>query len=100
MDKDNGFEWVGEYDISADELLSGDSRGQKSRQAKEFLLNILSAGKIPQKKIEEEAQKHGIVMKTLRNVKRELNIKSKKEETNGSGYYQSKKEKLSVILEK
>ena len=31
------------------------------------------------KKIEEEAQKHGIMMKTLRNVKRELNIKSKKE---------------------
>lgn len=79
LDKDNGFEWIGEYDISADELLSGDSRGQKSRQAKEFLLNILSAGKIPQKKIEEEAQKHGIMMKTLRNVKRELNIKSKKE---------------------
>lgn len=79
LDKDNGFEWVGEYDISADELLSGDSRGQKSRQAKAFLLNILSAGKIPQKKIEEEAQKHGIMMKTLRNVKRELNIKSKKE---------------------
>ena len=44
-----------------------------------LVLNILSAGKIPQKKIEEEAQKHGIVMKTLRNVKRELNIKSKKE---------------------
>ena len=79
LEKDNGFEWIGEYDISADELLSGDSRGQKSRQAKEFLLNILSAGKIPQKKIEEEAQKHGIMMKTLRNVKRELNIKSKKE---------------------
>lgn len=79
LDKDNGFEWVGEYDISADELLSGDSRGQKSRQAKEFLLNILSVGKIPQKKIEEEAKKHGIMMKTLRNMKRELNIKSKKE---------------------
>lgn len=79
LDKDNGFEWIGEYDISADELLSGDNRGQKSRQAKEFLLNILSVGKIPQKKIEEEAKKHGIMMKTLRNVKRELNIKSKKE---------------------
>lgn len=79
LDKDNGFEWVGEYDISADELLSGDSRGQKSRQAKEFLLDILSVGKIPQKKIEEEAKKHGIMMKTLRNMKRELNIKSKKE---------------------
>ena len=38
LDKNNGFEWIGEYDISADELLNGDGRGQKSRKAKEFLL--------------------------------------------------------------
>ena len=36
LDKDNGFEWIGEYDISADELLNGDGKGQKSRKAKEF----------------------------------------------------------------
>ena len=29
LDKDTGFEWIGEYDISADDLLSGDNRGQK-----------------------------------------------------------------------
>ena len=34
LDKNNGFEWIGEYDISADELLNGDGRGQKSRKAK------------------------------------------------------------------
>ena len=39
-DKNNGFEWIGEYDISADELLNGDGRGQKSQKAKEFLLEI------------------------------------------------------------
>lgn len=33
LDKNNGFEWIGEYDISADELLNGDGRGQKSRKA-------------------------------------------------------------------
>ena len=27
LDKDTGFEWIGEYDISADDLLSGDNRG-------------------------------------------------------------------------
>ena len=29
LDKDTGFEWIGEYDISADDLLSGDNRGRK-----------------------------------------------------------------------
>ena len=56
LDKDTGFEWIGEYDISADDLLSGDSRGQKSRKAKEFLLEILADGGMAQKKIEEEAE--------------------------------------------
>lgn len=56
LDKDNGFEWIGEYDISADELLCGDSRGQKSRQAKEFLQKILTNGGMAQRKIEEEAK--------------------------------------------
>ena len=38
LDKNNGFEWIGEYDISADELLNGEGKGQKTRKAKEFLL--------------------------------------------------------------
>ena len=67
LDKDTGFEWIGEYDISADDLLSGDSRGQKGRKAKEFLLEILADGGMAQKKIEEKAEKHGIRKKTLRN---------------------------------
>ena len=36
LDQHNGFEWIGEYDISVDELLCGDSRGQKSRRQKSF----------------------------------------------------------------
>ena len=78
LDKDNGFEWIGEYDISADDLLRGDSRGQKSRKAKEFLLEILADGGMAQKKIEEEAEKRGIKKKTLRNAKLELEIDSVK----------------------
>lgn len=78
LDKDNGFEWIGEYDISADDLLSGDSRWQKSRKAKEFLLEILADGGMAQKKIEEEAEKRGIKKKTLRNAKLELEIDSVK----------------------
>ena len=78
LEKDNGFEWIGEYDISADELLNGDGKGQKSRKAKEFLLERLADGGLPQKKIEEEAEKQGIKKKTLRNAKMELEIDSVK----------------------
>ena len=78
LDKETGFQWIGEYDISADDLLSGDARGQKSRMAKEFLLDILADGGMAQKKIEEEASKQGIKKKTLRNAKQELEIDSVK----------------------
>ena len=78
LDKETGFQWIGEYDISADDLLSGDARGQKSRIAKEFLLDILADGGMAQKKIEEEANKQGIKKKTLRNAKQELEIDSVK----------------------
>ena len=78
LDKETGFQWIGEYDISADDLLSGDARGQKSRIAKEFLLDILADGGMAQKKIEEEASKQGIKEKTLRNAKQELEIDSVK----------------------
>ena len=73
LDKNNGFEWIGEYDISADELLNGDGRGQKSQKAKEFLLEILANGGMAQKKIEEEAEGRGVW-----NAKRELEIDSVK----------------------
>lgn len=83
LDKETGFQWIGEYDISADDLLSGDARGQKSRIAKEFLLDILADGGMAQKKIEEEASKQGIKKKTLRNAKQELEIDSVKRGNQG-----------------
>lgn len=48
LDKDTGFEWIGEYDISADDLLSGDNRGQKIHVAKEFLQEFLVSGSVAQ----------------------------------------------------
>ena len=41
LDKERGFQWIGEYDINVDDLLSGDGRGQKIRGAKDFLKEIL-----------------------------------------------------------
>ena len=78
LDKETGFKWIGEYDISADDLLSGDSRGRKGREAKEFLIEILSDGAMEQAKIAEEAEHRGIKSKTMWNAKKELKVESVK----------------------
>lgn len=78
MDKVKGFEWIGEYDINVDDLLSGEGRGQKSKNAKEFLKEILAHGQVACKDIEEEAQARGIRKKTLWNAKKELDVDSVK----------------------
>ena len=78
LDKDTGFEWIGEYDISADDLLSGENRGQKIRSAKEFLKEVLASGSVAQTKVAEEAESRGIKKKTLWNAKKELEIDSVK----------------------
>ncbi|KLU68590.1 MAG: hypothetical protein RHS_5586 [Robinsoniella sp. RHS] len=78
LDKDNGFEWIGEYDIEADDLLNGDNRGQKTREAKAFLQEILANGQVMQTEIAEEADSRGIKRKTLFNAKASLNVQSNK----------------------
>jgi len=78
LDKDTGFEWIGEYDISVDDLLSGDNRGKKIHAAKEFLQEVLASGSVAQTKVAEEAESRGIKKKTLWNAKKELEINSVK----------------------
>ena len=78
LDKDTGFEWIGEYDISADDLLSGDNRGQKIHAAKEFLQEVLASGSVAQTKVAEEAESRGIKKKPRWNAKKELEIDSVK----------------------
>lgn len=65
LDADAGFTWEGRYDISVEELLSGNSRGQKTKDAKPFLTDILSDGQKSSKEIEELAIEKGIKKKTL-----------------------------------
>lgn len=78
MDKENGFAWVGEYDISADDLLNGNNRGQKVKEAKEFLLEILADGAVEQNLIIKESESRSIKRKTLWNAKKALGVQSKK----------------------
>lgn len=76
LDKEAGFQWIGEYDVSVDDLLAADNRGQKLKEAKEFLKEILKSGSMAQKEISEEAENHGIKNKTLWNAKSDLKIES------------------------
>ncbi len=78
LDKDNGFIWRGQCDITADELLSGPKTNFKITDAKAFLLEILSKNPTAQSIIDAEARLKGIKEKTLRNAKKELNVKSMK----------------------
>ena len=44
---EGGFRWVGEYDITADEMLSGiePQRETKTQQAKDLICTLLAGGK-------------------------------------------------------
>lgn len=78
LDPEQGFQWVGPYDISVDELLSGNNRGHKLREAQSFLKEVLADGPLPQTEIEAAAQQAGIRPKTLRNARYELGVTSTK----------------------
>ena len=79
LSKKNGFEWVGEYDVTADDLLSGTAKGTKKQAAMDFLESLLSGGQMSQTEIMELAERKSIAEKTLRNAKEALGIKSKRE---------------------
>ena len=84
LDKENGFRWLGHYDISVDDLLSGIPKEKKSEQAENLILAYLSKGKYPQKKLVKKAQAIGISKRVLDEAKKALNVRSLKE---GSQWY-------------
>ena len=79
---EGGFRWVGEYDITADEMLSGiePQRETKTQQAKDLICTLLAGGKRAfSEDIDKAALERGIPGRTVRDAKRELGdaLKSK-----------------------
>ena len=77
---DEGFEWMGDYDITVDEVLGGIApKANKLEQAKRLLLelaetnNMMLSSEILELAIEEEISK-----RTMETAKKELGIKAKK----------------------
>ena len=74
---EGGFRWVGEYDITADEMLSGI---EPQREAKDLICTLLAGGKqVLSEDIDKAALERGIPGRTVRDAKRELGdaLKSK-----------------------
>lgn len=72
---EEGFRWIGEYDITADEMLSGSERkGEtKTQEAKTMICEMLAGGKEAlSEEIDREAVKRGISTRTVRDAKKEL----------------------------
>ena len=79
---ESGFHWIGEYDITADEMLSGiePQRETKTQQAKDLICALLAGGKQAlSEDIDKAALERGIPGRTVRDAKRELGdaLKSK-----------------------
>ena len=91
LGKENGFRWLGHYDISVDDLLSGIPKEKKSEQAENLILEYLSKGKYPQKELVKKAQAIGISKRVLDEAKKALNVQSVKE---GSQWYWQLPEKM------
>jgi KaiC/GvpD/RAD55 family RecA-like ATPase len=80
---EDGFEWAGTMDITADELLNGsgscsEREPTKKEVASALLLEYLSDGAMPVTEIIERLDAHGISKRTADNAKAQIGAKSKK----------------------
>lgn len=84
---EEGFRWIGDYEITADEILGGIApKACKLDMAKQFLQELAhSKNLIMSNEILELAAQEGISKRTLETAKKELGIKAKR--INGSWYW-------------
>ena len=77
---ETGFEWVGDYEITADEVLGGIApKVNKIEQAKKMLRELAETSTTVQSsEIFEMAEELNISKRTLENAKKELGIKARR----------------------
>jgi len=92
MVEDGAFRWIGRYDVTADDLLSGITpvEEKKSEQVQTTLNEILADGPVPCVSIYERFRELGISERTVDAAKRMLNIKSLKRAD--AWYWEAEKE--------
>lgn len=80
-----GFKWLGEYEISEDELLYGGKGNSKLDQAIELINQLITNEPVASTYITEEAKKKNIGQTTLKAAKEAIGIKSIRQ--NNSWYW-------------
>lgn len=85
---DDGFKWIGDYDIIADDVLGGlVPKVNKLERAKQMLCDLAKETEsVSSKEIFELADYKGISKRTLENAKKELGIRARK--VNNSWYWE------------
>ena len=94
LDPETGFSWIGEYDITADELLSGagGNTATKTEQAERLILDLLADGKeLASEDIEKAATEAGISARTVREAKRNLDGRITSKRIGAAWYHALKK---------
>ena len=85
LSKTDGFQWMGECDITPDEIINFNARKAKEDKSKideaiDFLEEMLADGEIPASEAIELADEAGISKRTLDRARKELDVTSKKSE--------------------
>lgn len=85
---ESGFRWLGDYEITADEVLGGIApKANKLEQAKQMLRELAETSNVVQSnEIFDMVDEQGISKRTLENAKKELGIRAKK--VNNSWYWE------------
>jgi hypothetical protein len=85
---ESGFKWLGDYEITADEVLGGIApKANKMEQAKQMLRELAeTANAVQSNEIFDMAEEQGISKRTLENAKKELGIRARK--INNSWYWE------------
>ena len=94
LDPETGFSWIGEYDITADELLSGagGNNATKTEQAERLILDLLADGKeLASEDIEKAAAEAGISARTVRAAKKNLDGRITSKRIGAAWYHALKK---------
>lgn len=82
---EDGFRWVGEIEVTADELLAGaEKRPTKTQDAIDLICSLLNGGnRVLSEEIDREAMNRKISSRTVREAKKKLGDRLKSEITEG-----------------
>ncbi len=76
LSKETGFKWLGHYDITVEDLLSGNNQENKLQKAERMLNEFLADGAELQSKLLESAKNMDISKRVLDQAKKNLSVKS------------------------